>query len=298
MNGTWWRFRRSRRDAPVAPLLLRRPDRSFPHRQRFPGRALRPLSAPWLAAIARQDRRGHAAMPLSRFPLRRVRQVCARTEPGDNRSGIVGSQLPGRREGRVRLALARRCRGGRSRVVARLLRVRARPIRMVGEALSHARDQGKLFAALREFLDTSHISFLHGTALDGGRMATSTFRIDSDGKSVGIIRELKGDAPTPSSEKQYGLRGIATFDRKLELIAYLPNLHIVRNTFTFPDRPGHPPHVRINVMPITPSRENELYQFLIMTASYPESHPPRAHRRDALGARRGSRRARSDPGPL
>jgi hypothetical protein len=27
-------------------------------------------------------------------------------------------------------------------------------------------------------------------------------------------------------------------------------------------------------MPITPSRENELYQFLTMTASYPESHPP------------------------
>ncbi len=26
-------------------------------------------------------------------------------------------------------------------------------------------------------------------------------------------------------------------------------------------------------MPITPSRENELYQFLTMTASYPESHP-------------------------
>jgi hypothetical protein len=59
----------------------------------------------------------------------------------------------------------------------------------------------------------------------------------------------------------------------LESIAYLPNLHVVRNTFTFPDRPDHAPHVRINVMPITPSRENELYQFLTMTASYPESHP-------------------------
>ncbi len=41
-------------------------------------------------------------------------------------------------------------------------------------------------------LDTSHISFLHGTALDGGRMATSTFRIESEGKIVRIIRALKG----------------------------------------------------------------------------------------------------------
>ena len=123
-------------------------------------------------------------------------------------------------------------------------------------------------------LDTSHISFLHGTALDGGRMATSTFRIESEGKIVRIIRELRGDTPTPMNTKQYGLNGVTTFDRQLMSIAYLPNLHIIRNTFTFPDRPGHAPHVRINVMPITPSRENELYHFLTMTASYPESHPP------------------------
>ena len=122
-------------------------------------------------------------------------------------------------------------------------------------------------------LDTSHISFLHGTALDGGRMASSTFHLEGDGKTVRLIRELNGDTPTPSNTKQYGLQGVTMFDRRLESIAYLPNLHIIRNTFTFPDRPGHPPHVRINVMPITPSRENELYQFLTMTTSYPETHP-------------------------
>jgi phenylpropionate dioxygenase-like ring-hydroxylating dioxygenase large terminal subunit len=122
-------------------------------------------------------------------------------------------------------------------------------------------------------LDTSHISFLHGTALDGGRMASSTFLLESEGKIVRLIRELAGDTPTPSNTKQYGLDGVARFDRRLESIAYLPNLHIIRNTFTFPDRPGHAPHVRINVMPITPSRENELYQFLTLTTSYPETHP-------------------------
>lgn len=122
-------------------------------------------------------------------------------------------------------------------------------------------------------LDTSHISFLHGTALDGGRMASSSFRIESEGKVVRIIRELKGDTPTPSNAKQYGLDPQTTFDRQLMSIAYLPNLHIIRNTFTFPDHLGHPPHVRINVMPITPAAKNQLYQFLTMTTSYPESHP-------------------------
>jgi nitrite reductase/ring-hydroxylating ferredoxin subunit len=122
-------------------------------------------------------------------------------------------------------------------------------------------------------LDTSHISFLHGTALNGGRMASSTIHLESEGKTIRLIRELKGDTPTPTNIHQYGLHGVTVFDRRLESIAYLPNLHIIRNTFTFPDRPGHPAHVRINVMPITPSRPNELYQFLTMTASYPETHP-------------------------
>jgi vanillate O-demethylase monooxygenase subunit len=122
-------------------------------------------------------------------------------------------------------------------------------------------------------LDTSHISFLHGTQLDGGRMASSSFKLESEGKTVRLIRELKGDTPTPSNTNQYGLHGVTIFDRRLESIAYLPNLHIIRNTFTFPDRPGHAPHVRINVMPITPSRTNAHYQFLTMTSSYPETHP-------------------------
>ena len=123
-------------------------------------------------------------------------------------------------------------------------------------------------------LDTSHISFLHGTALDGGRMASSTFRLESEGKIVRLIRELKGDTPTPSNTKQYGLHGASVFDRQLMSIAYLPNLHIIRNTFSFPDQPNRPPQIRINVMPITPSRDNELYQFLTLTTSYPEAHPP------------------------
>jgi phenylpropionate dioxygenase-like ring-hydroxylating dioxygenase large terminal subunit len=121
-------------------------------------------------------------------------------------------------------------------------------------------------------LDTSHASFLHGTALDSGRGAVSPFRLENEDKMVRLIRDIKGDMPTPSSAKQYGLQLGRVFDRHLMSIAYLPNLHIIRNTFTFPDDPDAPPHVRINVMPITPAAENHHYQFLTMTATYPEAH--------------------------
>ena len=123
-------------------------------------------------------------------------------------------------------------------------------------------------------LDTSHISFLHGTALDSGRMATASFRSESDASSVKLIRTLKGDIANPNNAKQYGLKPGMTFDRELTSAALLPNMHIIRNVFTFPDNPNAPEHIRINVMPITPAGPGLHYHFLTMTASYPEEHPP------------------------
>ena len=133
---------------------------------------------------------------------------------------------------------------------------------------------GSNYAMLFEnLLDTSHISFLHGTAIDSGRMAQSAFRSEVEGSTVRFIRSLKDDMPNPSNAKQYGLEMGVRFDRELTSEARLPNLHIIHNSFTFPDKPGHAPHIRINVMPITPASERSHYQFLAMTASYPETHP-------------------------
>jgi phenylpropionate dioxygenase-like ring-hydroxylating dioxygenase large terminal subunit len=48
-------------------------------------------------------------------------------------------------------------------------------------------------------LDTSHISFLHGSVLDSGRMAQASFRIEHDEQSVRLVRDLKGDMPNLSN---------------------------------------------------------------------------------------------------
>ena len=123
-------------------------------------------------------------------------------------------------------------------------------------------------------LDTSHISFLHGTALDSGGMATSEFRTEHDGNVTRLIRTLRNDLPNANNAKQYALEMSVPFDRELTSEAQLPHLHVIRNRFTFPSRPEHPEHVRINVMPITPATERLHYHFLTMTSSYPEEHPP------------------------
>lgn len=122
-------------------------------------------------------------------------------------------------------------------------------------------------------LDTSHISFLHGMALDSGRMASSEFRTDQEGNAMRLVRTLRNDTPNEYNVKQYGLEMGVPFDRELTSEAQLPNLHVIRNRFTFPTQRDHPEHVRINVMPITPATENLHYHFLTMTTSYPEEHP-------------------------
>ena len=122
-------------------------------------------------------------------------------------------------------------------------------------------------------LDTSHISFLHGRAIDSGRMATASFVTEYDGPVIRLVRTLKDDMPNENNHKQYGLEPGVAFDRELTSEAQLTNLHIIRNVFTFPSKPGHPEHVRINVMPITPATSRMHYHFLTMTTSYPEEHP-------------------------
>lgn len=122
-------------------------------------------------------------------------------------------------------------------------------------------------------LDTSHISFLHGRAIDSGRMATASFRTEHDGATMRLIRTLRDDMPNENNAKQYGLELGVPFDRELTSEAQLPNLHVIRNQFTFPSKPGHPEHIRINVMPITPATSRVHYHFLTMTTSYPETHP-------------------------
>ena len=231
------------------------------------------LRPPMGLLVALYDRCPHRGSPLSlgkiaedtlqrgyrRFPVDGVRPMRARAEPGDDRSRIAARSYPARRSRRVRLALARSFQETADPVLLPdRFRVRARPARMVGEALSDARDQGKLFAALRE--SARHLAYLVPAwhRLDGGRMGHSTFGIESEGRIVQPIRAPARYAYAVEREVQYGLRGITTFDRQLESIKPSCRPHIVRNTFTFPRlRPDHALHARINVMPITPSRENE-----------------------------------------
>ena len=122
-------------------------------------------------------------------------------------------------------------------------------------------------------LDTSHISFLHGGAIDTGGAASSTFEAEFTDQTARLVRTMRGIKPNASIAMQYRLTEGVTVDRELSSVAHLPNVHQIINKFTFPDDPERPPHIRINVMPITPATPNSLYQFLTMSSSYEEPNP-------------------------
>ncbi len=131
-------------------------------------------------------------------------------------------------------------------------------------------------------LDTSHISFLHGGAIDTGGAASSTFKAIFEDRTARLVRTMRGVTPNASMSMQYGLQAGRMVDREIASVARMPNVHQIVNTFTFPDEPQRPPHVRINVMPITPATPNSLYQFLTMVSSYEE--PNHAAVSDAMRA--------------
>jgi len=119
-------------------------------------------------------------------------------------------------------------------------------------------------------LDTSHISFLHGGAIDTGGAASSTFNAEFSDRTARLVRTMRGIRPNASVAMQYRLQEGVPVDRELSSVALLPNVHQIINKFSFPDDPSQEPHVRINVMPITPATSNSLYQFLTMVSSYEE----------------------------
>jgi vanillate O-demethylase monooxygenase subunit len=118
-------------------------------------------------------------------------------------------------------------------------------------------------------LDTSHISYLHIGGIDDGKMASSPYTVETKGARVTLERFLERDAAGPGPAKLFSMPVGTSYSRRLTTRSLLPNLHLVRNEITFLDEPGRKPNVRVNIMPITPASSNSLYQFVIVSTSYP-----------------------------
>ncbi|MBC2662788.1 aromatic ring-hydroxylating dioxygenase subunit alpha [Novosphingobium flavum] len=118
-------------------------------------------------------------------------------------------------------------------------------------------------------LDTSHISYLHIGGIDDGKMASSPYTVETKGQMVTLERFLDGDAAGPGTAKLFSMPVGTNYSRRLTTRSLLPNVHLVRNEITFLDEPGRPPNVRVNIMPITPASGDSLYQFVVVSTSYP-----------------------------
>lgn len=123
------------------------------------------------------------------------------------------------------------------------------------------------FEMLHEnLLDTSHISFLHEGAFDAGAMAGTPARVEVEGGTIRIWRELMETA-TDQTAASFELVAGRTYRRTLLTEARVPNLEIVTNIFEDPDG-KEPTRIRSSIIGVTPGGPQLCYQINARTTNY------------------------------
>ena len=121
-------------------------------------------------------------------------------------------------------------------------------------------------------LDTSHISFLHPGLLDTGSMAAASFKVSYPGGRVRISRNLD-ETPNDVMARTFSLTPGKPVRRTLITEAIPPQLSVITNIFTDPEKPDAPPHIIIGPQGVTPSGNNRCLNFLVHCTSYPDEQP-------------------------
>lgn len=118
----------------------------------------------------------------------------------------------------------------------------------------------------RILLDTTHISFLHGGAFDAGAMAGTAPRLEVDGYTIKIWRELIETA-TALTATSFDLVPGKTYRRALITEARVPNFEIVTNVFEDPTGES-PTRIRSSVIGVTPGGPQLCYQINAQVNNY------------------------------
>jgi phenylpropionate dioxygenase-like ring-hydroxylating dioxygenase large terminal subunit len=121
-------------------------------------------------------------------------------------------------------------------------------------------------------LDVSHISFLHTGLLDTGSMASAAFKASYTGGRVKISRDLD-EVPNEMMARTFNLTVGKPVRRTLITEAIPPQLSLITNIFTDPEKPDAPPQIMIAPQGVTPSGKNRCLNFLTNCTSYQDPQP-------------------------
>ena len=124
------------------------------------------------------------------------------------------------------------------------------------------------FQLLHEnLLDVSHISFLHAGLFDSGAVAAATPHTETQGAKIRITRRVE-ETMEGGFAQQFNLPSGTRVSRELISTTVVPNLNIITNVLSFPDRPDQPVAVRHSPFPITPETATSCHYFAASSSNY------------------------------
>jgi vanillate O-demethylase monooxygenase subunit len=122
--------------------------------------------------------------------------------------------------------------------------------------------------------DATHITYLHHGLIDSGNVASMPYRLEVHGSVIKVYRDFVNEPMPEMLRRAFHLRG-ERITRTLELSSYVPNVVVIRNSFTEVDAPDPASRTNTLVVAVTPANLTVTHQFASFGNNYPQQHPTR-----------------------
>lgn len=122
--------------------------------------------------------------------------------------------------------------------------------------------------AYENLVDATHISYLHHGFIDTGNVAAHPFVKEVTDNQVSTIRNFTDEPVFPYAKMSYGLN-CDVVDRQLKLIAMVPYLTIVSETYQEKNIENPRKLLARLVVPVTPATDKTCYQFVTAVRTLP-----------------------------
>jgi len=123
------------------------------------------------------------------------------------------------------------------------------------------------------FLDASHITFLHAGQIDSGDVAGVPIEMETSGRRVSVTRRLCNELPGSLTGKTLGDRSTRV-DRTIIAEAFVPNLCGIRTEISAVGETDPFSIVQL-IIAITPRTDSSCYEFTAVARSRPNTNPDR-----------------------
>lgn len=125
-------------------------------------------------------------------------------------------------------------------------------------------------------LDSSHLSYVHFGTLDTGGIASSTYEVTEEGRSIVIRREEPAVSYEGGLAAFFGCKPGVMYHRTHTCEAFMPSIHIAKQYMRQVDDAGVPASLLCAINALTPRDARTTYVFHAMVSNYSGPEMPQS----------------------